>query len=291
MTTRRMLSRGKPPSTVSEFVKLTRFELREQKELVHAKLDLIDRLAKAKKYEKLDLLFGLIDLEQRGAVDVRELTKMLRSRNQLLLSDESINRALRTVKAIDEDVIVDLDRNEFELFFQSMVQHLTIDFDELAEYFSLKLSFAAAEPRSVTATDRARDDFGEYKEESESTSMSESESSSSFHHADDEPAAPPNRFATPRCARGPAPKSSGKAATSALRRQPSEWSLEYDNRELVSLSPTPATIRLSDGSASGRAVQASGGRRAASGATASGALGKSHSSRASTVTLSSSSCH
>ena len=106
--------------------------------LVQAKLALIELLAQMDKDQKLDLLFGLIDLDRSGTVDAQELAVVLRSRNQLLSTGESISRAITMVKAFDEDGNAELDRDEFELFFQSMVQHLNLDFDELAEYLSLE---------------------------------------------------------------------------------------------------------------------------------------------------------
>jgi uncharacterized protein YeaO (DUF488 family) len=280
-TTRRTQWRGKSPRTVSEFVKQHRAELREQMRAVRAELDLIDRLAKSSKRQKLNLLFGLIDSDQKGAVESRELAKLLRSRNQLLPTDESLKRALLMIKAFDADGNVELDRDEFEYLFQGLVQHMNVDFDELVEYLSLELSFATADGTCPVRDD----DSGKCDEESESTSTSESESTASFHEASDDPAEPAGRSATHCCPRGAAP-----AATPDLRRQSSEWSLEYPNRELVPLSPTPAPTRLTRGTSSGSAP-ASKEKRAASSAQSSGAQGVSRASRVSSIALSSSSWH
>lgn len=284
--TLRTQSRTNPPMKLSEFVKQNRAELREQMKLVRAKLDLIDLLAKSSNRQKLDLLFGLIDSDQTGAVDTRELIKLLRSRNQLLSIDETFIGTLRMAKAYDADVNAELNRDEFDLVFQRTVQHMDVEFDELAEYLSLELSFATG-----NISGRAGIGCGEYDEESESTSTSESDSSSSFHQSDDDPAEPPYRPTTPRCPPRATSKFPGQAATSALRRQSSEWSLEYANRELVPLSPTPATVRLAVGSTSGGAVPVSSGTRTASSARSSGAQGVPRASRASSVALPSSSWH
>jgi hypothetical protein len=123
-------------------VRETRVELREQLKIIEAKLALLDLLAEMTVEQKLDLLFGLIDLDRSGTVDAQELAIVLRSRNQNLTDGGSISRAVNMVKAFDEDGNAELDRDEFRLFFGSMASHMGLRLDELAEYLSLELSFA-----------------------------------------------------------------------------------------------------------------------------------------------------
>jgi hypothetical protein len=127
--------------TVSAFVKKTREDLQQQMAVIQAKLALIELLTKLSKTQKLDLLFGLIDEDRSGLVDAEELAVVLRSRNSQLSTGDSIHRAMNMVAAFDEDGNAALDRQEFERFITSMVSHLKLDFDELAEFLSLELSF------------------------------------------------------------------------------------------------------------------------------------------------------
>jgi trimeric autotransporter adhesin len=260
-TTTSSANRPSRPRNVSEFVQQTRIELKEQMRLVQAKLALIELLAQMDKDQKLDLLFGLIDSDRSGTVDAQELAVVLRSRNQLLSTGESISRAVTMVKAFDEDGNAELDRTEFELFFQSMVQHMNLDFDELAEYLSLELSFAKdndTKDRNDAYEDEGIgnecDDFVE-GEENESTCVSESESSASFH------------LATSRESQRLSAKSSG-AATSAVssssRRQPPESSLQPDTGHSTASSLSSANPAASRRT-SGAAAPTSSGRRTASG--------------------------
>jgi Ca2+-binding EF-hand superfamily protein len=68
----------------SDYVREARSELRGQLKTVQAKLALLDLLAAMTDEHKLDLLFGLVDVDRSGMVDAHELAVMLRSRNREL---------------------------------------------------------------------------------------------------------------------------------------------------------------------------------------------------------------
>jgi hypothetical protein len=128
--------------SVSDYVKKNRTELREQLKVVQTKLALVDLLGDMTRPQKLDLLFGLIDMDRSGTIDAQELAVVLRTRNHMLTDGESIIRAVSMVKAFDEDGNAELDRGEFEQFFTGMMSNMNVDFDDLAEYLSIELSFS-----------------------------------------------------------------------------------------------------------------------------------------------------
>ena len=137
-------------STVSSYVEQKRLELKLQKAALEAQLDFIDQLSKMTREEKLELLFNVIDDDNNGYIDARELASAMRRRNAEMTFTASLEKAIDMVAIFDTDGDARLNLDEFEGFLQVMLKELNVTFAEFAEYMVLQTQFSEGGPSSST---------------------------------------------------------------------------------------------------------------------------------------------
>ena len=115
-------------------------ELKIKMVALQAQLDLISELKDMEKEAKLDLLFGLIDMDGSGTVSIKELASALRKRDGLGFKD-SLDKAIEVVSEYDTDGDAQLDTDEFANFIDHVVLELDVGFDEFAEFLVLQILF------------------------------------------------------------------------------------------------------------------------------------------------------
>ncbi|KAL7571358.1 hypothetical protein ACA910_007671 [Epithemia clementina (nom. ined.)] len=129
-------------STVSSYVEQKRLELKLQKAALEAQLDFIDQLTQMSKEEKLELLFNVIDDDNNGYIDAKELASAMRRRNAEMSFTASLEKAIDMVAIFDTDGDARLNLDEFEGFLQVMLKELNVTFAEFAEYMVLQTQFS-----------------------------------------------------------------------------------------------------------------------------------------------------
>jgi Ca2+-binding EF-hand superfamily protein len=137
-STKRALKTQKA-GTVPSFVKQSRRELNLQMAAIQAQLDVLDELRTMSHDVKMDLLFGLIDIDGSGTVDTKELATALRKRNQNLSFTASLDRAVCLVEKFDTDGDKLLNHDEFKDLVDEMMQELDVDFNGFAEFLVLQM--------------------------------------------------------------------------------------------------------------------------------------------------------
>ena len=95
--------KSKKASNVSQFVKDTKKSLELQMAAIQAQLDTVKELAMMKPDEKLDLLYSLMDADQSGYIDAKELADALRKRNDGLTFGGSIQKAIEYIAIYDDN--------------------------------------------------------------------------------------------------------------------------------------------------------------------------------------------
>ena len=128
-------------STVSSYVEQKRLEIKLQKAALEAQLDFIDQLTKMSNEEKLELLFNVIDDDNNGYIDAKELATAMRRRDAEMSFTASLEKAIDMVAIFDTDGDARLNLDEFEGFLQVMLKELDVTFQEFAEYMVLQTQF------------------------------------------------------------------------------------------------------------------------------------------------------
>jgi tetratricopeptide (TPR) repeat protein len=102
---------------------------------------LLNDLSVMKDEEKLRFLFQLVDSDEDGKVNARELADILKRRNSELNFAESIERSVNYVATFDEDYDARLDFSEFASFLTSFAHSMGTQCQEVAEYLIIKCLF------------------------------------------------------------------------------------------------------------------------------------------------------
>jgi len=115
--------KAKKSSTVSQFVAETKKNLELQLAAIQAQLRMVSELAAMNMEEKLDLLYTLMDKDQSGTIDAKELADALQKRNDGLSFGDAIQKSIEMIAIYDEDGDAELDREEFRHFVERMVSY------------------------------------------------------------------------------------------------------------------------------------------------------------------------
>ena len=90
-------------SSVSQFVAETKKNLELQLAAIQAQLKMVSELATMGVEEKMDLLYNLLDKDQSGTIDAKELADGLRKRNDGLSFSDAIQKSIEMIAIYDED--------------------------------------------------------------------------------------------------------------------------------------------------------------------------------------------
>jgi len=88
---------------------------------------------------KMEMLFTLLDQDEDGFVDARELAEGIRKRNADMNFAESLNRAINMVALFDADNDAKLSLEEFKDLVMTMSQEMGSTFHEFAEFLILQM--------------------------------------------------------------------------------------------------------------------------------------------------------
>lgn len=127
---------------ISQFVQVSKASLELQIFALQAQLDLVNALADMTDEQKMQMLFQLVDADQDGKIDARELADAIRRRNADLSFSESIERAISFVAAFDDDHDARLDFNEFRVFLVTFAETMEASFHEVSEFLILQNMFS-----------------------------------------------------------------------------------------------------------------------------------------------------
>jgi Ca2+-binding EF-hand superfamily protein len=126
--------------STSESVYLTRSLSELQKVSLQAEIGFLDSLLKMTNEEKLQTLFTLFDADGSGSVDKNELARNLKKLDQRSFSD-SLDTAVLSIHAFDSDGDGKMDLHEFASFVEELVHGLNCNFDDLAQFLTLRVAF------------------------------------------------------------------------------------------------------------------------------------------------------
>jgi len=127
---------------VSHFVRQTKNTIELHIAALQAQLDMVNELGNMKMDEKLDLLYTLLDKDQNGVIDAKELADGLRKHNVGLTLAEAIETSIDLVAMHDEDGDAVLNREEFSHFTDKMAVELEATVDEFCEFLVFQVLFA-----------------------------------------------------------------------------------------------------------------------------------------------------
>ena len=127
------------------FGRQTREKLVQERKVLDAKIELIDKLVSMNKAEKMTFLFQCIDRDGGGTVDAEELAMALQKRNDGLTFDYCLDKAVAMVAAFDADANCELDRDEFAQLINTMTDEMGLDFHEFCEFLAFQLRFSDEE--------------------------------------------------------------------------------------------------------------------------------------------------
>jgi Ca2+-binding EF-hand superfamily protein len=113
---------------LSAFVQNTKIALELQIIALKAQLDLVKALGSMSDDAKMKLLFQLVDVDQDGKIDARELADAIRKRNAYLSLSQSLERAISFVAAFDENNDAHLDFSEFTQFLNTFADSMGVSF-------------------------------------------------------------------------------------------------------------------------------------------------------------------
>jgi Ca2+-binding EF-hand superfamily protein len=88
---------------------------------------------------KMELLFSLLDQDDDGFLDARDLAEGIRKRNADMNFAESLNRAISMVALFDADKDAKLSCDEFKDLVMTMAQELGSSFHDFAEFLILQM--------------------------------------------------------------------------------------------------------------------------------------------------------
>jgi len=134
--------RAQKADDLSAFVQLTKASLQLHIFALQAQLDLVTALGEMSDEQKMQILFQLVDTDQDGKIDARELADAIRRRNAGLSFSESIDRAISFVAAFDDDHDARLDFNEFKDFLNTFAETTDSTFHEVSEFLILQNIFS-----------------------------------------------------------------------------------------------------------------------------------------------------
>lgn len=132
-------------SSVSQFVHETKKNLELQLAAIQAQLKMVSELAAMTMEEKMDLLYNLLDKDQSGTIDAKELAGGLRKRNEGLSFGDAIQKSVEMIAIYDEDGDAELDRDEFRHFVERMVSELNATVDEFCEFLVYQILFSTGD--------------------------------------------------------------------------------------------------------------------------------------------------
>jgi Ca2+-binding EF-hand superfamily protein len=127
--------------SLSSFVTHAKLSLELQIFALQAQLELVGALAEMTDEQKMHMLFNLVDVDQDGRVDARELAEAIKKRNSELTLAESVDRAISMVAAFDEDHDTRLDFDEFSAFITTFAETMEVSFHEVGEFLILQNLF------------------------------------------------------------------------------------------------------------------------------------------------------
>lgn len=129
-------------SSANDFVKFSRAVLEFQMLALQAQLDMLNALAKMSDEDKLTTLFDLLDTDESGQIDARELADGLRRIDEDLAFRESLEGAVNAVAKFDTDADASLDKDEFKSFLDSLLSAMGCSFHDLAEIIIMQVVFS-----------------------------------------------------------------------------------------------------------------------------------------------------
>lgn len=141
-------------SSVSQFVAETKKNLELQLAAIQAQLKMVSEFATMGVEEKMDLLYNLLDKDQSGTIDAKELADGLRKRNDGLTFSDAIQKSIEMIAIYDEDGDAELDREEFRHFVERMVSELNATIDEFCEFLVYQILFSDKEEEAADGVDK-----------------------------------------------------------------------------------------------------------------------------------------
>eukprot|EP00522_Entomoneis_paludosa_P007214 CAMPEP_0172450224 /NCGR_PEP_ID=MMETSP1065-20121228/8661_1 /TAXON_ID=265537 /ORGANISM="Amphiprora paludosa, Strain CCMP125" /LENGTH=572 /DNA_ID=CAMNT_0013202001 /DNA_START=227 /DNA_END=1945 /DNA_ORIENTATION=+ len=135
--------------SVSSYVEQKRMELKLQKAALDAQLEFIDMMAKMSDEEKLQELFSVIDDDNNGYIDAKELATALRRRHANMTFQGSLEKAIDMVAIFDTDGDARLNLDEFQGYLDVMLQELNVTFQEFSEYMVFQTTFAPEDEKAL----------------------------------------------------------------------------------------------------------------------------------------------
>lgn len=128
--------------SMSDFVVFAKANLELKIFALQSQLKLLNSLSDMSDEDKVSLLFSLLDKDNDGRIDARELADGIRKRNEDMSFSEGLERAIKFVALFDSDNDARLDREEFKSFLDTMLNELGVSFHELSEFLILQLLFS-----------------------------------------------------------------------------------------------------------------------------------------------------
>ena len=115
---------AKNAGDISSFLQQSYRELKVRKAAIQAQLDLltVNALSAMSDEEKIEFVFGRIDRDGDGTLDVKELASVLRQRSEERSFTESLERAIGFVAKYDVNGDNQLDHEEFKDFLDEQLQ-------------------------------------------------------------------------------------------------------------------------------------------------------------------------
>lgn len=126
---------------LTSFVVHTKASLELQIFALQAQLDLVQALAEMTDEEKMLMLFQLVDADEDGKIDARELAEAIKKRNAELTFAETVERAISMVATFDEDHDARLNFAEFSAFIATFAGSMDATFHEVSEFLILQNMF------------------------------------------------------------------------------------------------------------------------------------------------------
>lgn len=128
----------KKASSVSSYVKEARGELQAKMTEIQSQLELLDDLETMNDEEKLELLFGVVDVDGHG-ITARELATALRKHNEKLTFQDSIEHAILMVAKFDKTGDARLDMDQFKACIQVLLKDLDVSLAEFTEFLVIRM--------------------------------------------------------------------------------------------------------------------------------------------------------
>ena len=129
-------------SSTNETVRLTRQLTELQRCSLQSELGFLDNLIKMTNEQKLQALFVLFDTDGSGSVSPQEMARCLKKMDSGKSFSESLDAAVLSIDAFDADNDGVMDIQEFADFVEELVNSLQCNFQDLAQFLTLRVAFA-----------------------------------------------------------------------------------------------------------------------------------------------------